>query len=124
MPGVFNWAVQGLARLRRQGRFTESSVCQEAIDQYRSECNPARSFLEEACVESAPRQVPTATLYAHYRQWCERNNYHSLGERGFGKEVVRVFPKTRRARPQVDRQRYYVYEGIEFRGVLSHDLWL
>ncbi len=42
LPGVFNWALAGLDRLRQQDRFTQSQVCEQALADYRTENNPAR----------------------------------------------------------------------------------
>src|SRR6476620_377733 len=91
MPGIFNWAVEGLKRLKSQGRFTEAGICQDALDEYRTESNPARAFLTESCSAAPGEQTPVDTLYQTYSGWCQRNGYHALAIVAFGKEVVRVF---------------------------------
>src|SRR5262249_48658904 len=42
MPGIFNWALHGLADLRNEGRFSIPQGCGTALDEVRLECNPAR----------------------------------------------------------------------------------
>jgi P4 family phage/plasmid primase-like protien len=98
LPGIFNWALAGLERLRRQNRFTTSKVCDEALAEYRTENNPTRLYLTETCQEAPDGQTPCEELYADYRRWCEVNGYSPLAARAFGKEVKRVFPKTERRR--------------------------
>lgn len=58
LPGVVNWALEGLARLRRQqGRFTEPAACKAAQDERRRENTPALAFAE-SCLVVERRLVP------------------------------------------------------------------
>jgi phage/plasmid-associated DNA primase len=82
------------------------------MDQYRVECNPARSFLLENCEEDPSWQVPTEGLYEAYQAWCKANGYQPLGERAFGKEVKRVYPSVERVRRQSDGCPSYLYRGL------------
>ncbi len=115
LPGIFWWAVLGLHRLRSRWAFTESTKSQEAIDEYREETNPARSFLLEKC-EAADQSaiVYSSELYEGYCKWCKANGYHSLGEMRFGKEVRRTFPKTERKRVTTRGERPYYYAGLVY----------
>jgi P4 family phage/plasmid primase-like protien len=102
LPGAFNWAVAGLRRLRKQGRFTAPKVSVEALNEYRQESNPARVFLvenyEAADANQPGAEVKCAELYRDYKTWAEGNGYRPLGERAFGKEVRRAFPQVERRR--------------------------
>jgi P4 family phage/plasmid primase-like protien len=113
LPGILNWALAGLDRLRRQDRFTTSSVCMEALSEYRTENNPARLFLAESTTESIGGNVPCAWLYQSYTRWCEANGYSPLADRAFGKEVVRVFPKAERKKVTRLGCRQWSYCGID-----------
>jgi P4 family phage/plasmid primase-like protien len=112
LPGIFNWAREGLIRLRDNGfRFTESAACRAALEAHRLESDPARQFLQEnylADPDAGP--IPTATLYRQYAQWCEASGYDPLGDSQFGKQVRRVFPDAR------DRQHRFpkgtIYAGV------------
>lgn len=112
LPGVFNWAMEGLRRLRTQGRFSASAVTGEALDEYRTESNPARQFLRDAAEDDAAAQIACAKLYSTYRSWCTTNGYHPLGERSFGKEVIRAFPRVKRVRLGGRDNREYHYQGL------------
>jgi phage/plasmid-associated DNA primase len=61
LPGIFNWAIEGLRRLRCRGRFTDPALCREALETYRTESNPARAFLQE-CVVAKPDGVVFPTV--------------------------------------------------------------
>src|SRR3990167_5369436 len=47
LPGIFNWALEGLRRLENDGAFTDSDQIDDATVQYRSESNLAKEFLDE-----------------------------------------------------------------------------
>jgi P4 family phage/plasmid primase-like protien len=112
LPGILNWALIGLDRLRRQDRFTRSEICECALAEYRTESNPARMFLLETCHESLDRETACADLYRAYRDWCSDNGYLPLADRAFGKEVRRVFPKAERRDMQIGGSRGYFYRGL------------
>jgi putative DNA primase/helicase len=112
LPGVFQWALEGLARLRRNQAFTIPTVCEETLTDYRREINPARVFLEEACREDTRASVGCAELYKKYVAWCAENGFESLDERQFGKEVKRAFSRVERKRSSVALGRKWMYRGL------------
>ena len=113
MPGLFNWALVGLDRLRRNNRFTRSEICEQALAEYRTENNPARMFLVETCSEAPEEHAPCGVLYKAYREWCNANRYSPLADRAFGKEVRRVFTKVVRRELGPRESRVPCYCGIE-----------
>lgn len=114
MPGIFNWALIGLARLQRQGRFTRSKIVEEATADYKNEMNPARQFLMENVEFSESGMIRSTFLYEFYCRWIKESGYRSLGERQFFKEVKRIFPMCDRKKMGPREKRFYVYEKINF----------
>ena len=114
LPGIFLWALRGLARLHSQGGFTDSEEMRKTLAEYKEEMNPARYFLAEHVEENLDGTVQSAHLYRIYKKWTEENGYHYLAERTFGKEVKRVFPIVRRVRGGTRAERYWAYRGIQF----------
>lgn len=112
LPGIFNWAIAGLHRLRETGKFTEPKLCKEAVDDYRLETNPARAFLSEHYCEVETCRVPAKELYSEYQKWCRESGHHPLADRAFGKEVKRCFPKADRRKYQEENARNWNYFGI------------
>jgi putative DNA primase/helicase len=107
LPGIFNWAVEGEKRRRRQGGFTQSTVVSETVNDYRQEMNPAGQFLTEWVEVDAEGRVPSGDLYTKYRGWCEANGYEPLSSRVFGREVKRKFGITKRRGSSGKREHYY-----------------
>ena len=113
MAGIFNWALEGLRKLNRAGRFIVPDTSRELLEDYRRDADPARAFLLENYTYSpnGPGEN-TSELYARYKDFCQENGYRGMNERNFGRDVRRIFPETERKRmgPRDDRQ--YVYDGL------------
>jgi len=116
LPGMFCWAIAGLARLRRQKGFTICRMGEEAKEEYRVETNPARSFLVLFYEVKHGATVLSSDAYAEYSKWCKSNGYTYLATSArFGKEVRRVFPGVERTREPTG-QRSFLYRGISLKG--------
>jgi P4 family phage/plasmid primase-like protien len=94
LPGVLNWALEGLRRLRAGGwRFTRPAACNAALEEHRRESDPARTFLldyYEAAAGAEP--IVAEELYLAYTLWCDRNGHrHPLNNISFGKQIRRLF---------------------------------
>lgn len=70
LPGVLNWALDGLARLHANGRFTDCPRVRAARDCHRADSNPARAFLLGHFRETGDATcfVATDAVYAAYRE--------------------------------------------------------
>jgi len=114
LPGMFLWALQGLARLRRQGGFSESETMREAIEEHKNEANPTRVFLQQNLEENNSGIIRSSELYRIYKKWIDENGYRPLSERPFGKETMRIFKNCKKIRRGSSNDRYWAYEGIQF----------
>ncbi len=113
LPGIFNWAVAGLARLLEQNKFTPSKVITGALDSYRMEMNPTKLFLHSNYIEGPKDScwVTTSTLFEHYKNWAVENGYRPVSEGTLGKEFAKHFKKAKKSRlkyPDGTRQNAYV----------------
>ena len=117
LPGIFNWASQGLVRLKEQGYFTQPQLVKNALEEYKLESNPVRMFLKEAGLKADPseeRFVLVSEVYRHYAQWSKANGFQPLNATNLGKELRKVFPKVRRTQKTVLKNRVTVYQGIYY----------
>jgi putative DNA primase/helicase len=113
LPGILNWALEGLRNLNAAGRFTEPTNSRELIEQYRQDANPARAYLlENYHATNDGETVCCEEAYRLYRAWCDVKGCKPLGDRMFGKEVKRAFPGIKSKRPGSGNARARVYEGI------------
>src|SRR5699024_5176784 len=64
LPGVFNWVLLGLERLRVQQKFSDCPASNETVETYRNESDTVRSFLNEVGYEaSLTEEVSLKELY-------------------------------------------------------------
>lgn len=115
LPGILNWALLGLERLRAQGGFTVPAISAEALEDYRMDSNPTAAFLAECyqLADDPDHFVSSDDVYAHYKRWCGQNGHHPLANRTFGKEVKRSFPNTEKLYKGPRGDRFWVHTGIK-----------
>lgn len=123
LPGILNWAVAGLHRLRQQGRFTDAEASREAKADYQSEMNSARAFLAEFVEEANPLEgdspIRADFLYGLYSKWARHGNQHPFAKPTFGKEVFRRFKSAKKGQfrefgNHSTRRRHTAYKYLRF----------
>lgn len=113
-PGILNWAIVGLARLREQRGFTRSVICEAALSEYRDDSNPAGEFFSDYLEPGPGSSIESRQLYDLYRHWCMSTGCKPLGCRQFGKELKRKFPNCERERHRSGKKLFWKYTGISF----------
>jgi len=113
LPGILNWSLDGLDRLRAQDRFTEPASSRDAIVTLQDAVSPISAFVRERCVRGPDCEVPVDRLYKEWRDWCEVEGREHPGTKAtFAKNLYTVAPEVRRGRPRVHGEREYRYIGI------------
>lgn len=88
LPGVFNWALEGLRRLLKQGGFTECKTVQDAIKQYKIESSSIQLFLEEnGYTKSTTKCKLFSELYTEYTNYCDENGFRKFSSINFSKQL-------------------------------------
>lgn len=99
LPGIFNWAIQGMMRLIKNREFSESLECQRTHKEYRRLCFPILSFLDEETITGIEESVSTDVLYQKYCEWCKENGLSKPKPlHMFGRDVKEFRPTTRKER--------------------------
>ena len=121
MPGLFNWALEGLLRLKKQGGFSDVECLRTAREEYRRENNPAQEFLADHVELGTDEDwIESEMLYRDYSEWSQKNGYKPLGARMLGREVARVFGHGRRRYGGPKAQRKYHYVGLRLCPAVFH----
>jgi len=77
LSGVFNWVLDGLQRLLKQKRFTQSAAVDAALQQYRTRSDSVRSYMEEAELRpSVDTHKPLKDIYTAYVSHCKESGSH------------------------------------------------
>lgn len=113
LSGILNWAIEGLIDLNKNG-FIRPNGTNDLIEEYRKDSDPCRAFLLENYRELNGEDCPVedgiraSEIYAEYRKFCEACGYREMGDRNFGKQIKRLFPKLEKRRVRVNRNKFGV----------------
>ena len=106
LPGIFNFALEGLLRLRSQGAFTRVGQSEVMSDEYRKMQDIYAAFLEDTdwCVLDNGRTEPTP-LYKAFSAWCDE-----MGIRNFASKISisREWERLGLERHLSNSKRYYL----------------
>ncbi|MFJ5593591.1 phage/plasmid primase, P4 family [Streptomyces noursei] len=117
MPGILNWALDGLAQLQAKGRLTEPSCSREAVATMQDTASPTSAFIRERCSTGPACSVPVDALWGVWREWAEDNNVRPGTKQVFGRNLLSVIPQLNRTRPRdASGERIATYHGITLSG--------
>jgi putative DNA primase/helicase len=93
MPGILNWALEGLDRLRGLGYFLNPASSQESIRELEDAAEPARAFLRDWCEVGLNLRVNVKELYRAYQVWAGEAGQKVLAKHTFGRALKGQLPK-------------------------------
>lgn len=105
LPGIFNWAIQGLARVIKNNGVVDRKEGVELKQEHRLECDHEGKFLYEAgYVRGDPEDyVERTQLLASYQNWMKSNGYIPKGAGKFYKRVLALIPGVEERQMRVDK---------------------
>jgi len=111
VPGILNWALEGLERLSQQNWImTKSSYMENCHNEFKRATNPLQLFIDEECVLDGNATVDTNELRSSYKHYCEDKGYKVLSDNNLGKELKRL--KVENTRIRSEGVRINEYKGI------------
>ena len=132
VSGISNWAIDGLARLRENGRFAIPSKMAATLNVYRRENSKTLAFLQDRVV--IHQSLDTGNLPGvevvngdvgcvfcddlkkSYVLWCEDSFVVDNGEGHFFKNLNQVLPKlTRKQRADLNGTMKWAYLGLRLK---------
>lgn len=114
LPGILNWALDGLLRLvvTNGNRFTHVEAGIEALGVMRDLASPVAAFVRDECETGPDKGIAVDAIYSAYRQWCDENGHSKLSKQTFGRNLRAAFSQVRMKRPREGESRVRTYEGI------------
>lgn len=119
LPGILSWALDGLDRLSKRGRFKLPQSSLDSIRQLEDLGSPGSAFLREWCETGADCKVNVKEVYNAYRIWCEDVGEKPLPRHVFGKGLHAIVPTLRTT--GVGAGRTYVGLGLSAEGKEQYD---
>lgn len=109
LSGIFNWAIKGLQRLRKQGHFTVSQQLVQAKAEVRYENCSVAQFVDERC-EASQMSVTVKAFLHEYQCFCEVMGLKPLSAPQVGRILRKLIPGVKKERlgSRTTRQMHYV----------------
>lgn len=86
--GIFNWILEGMNRLKRQGGFTKCTVIYEATERFRREADNVKMFLDEKGYKAdLNNKMHLNDLYDEYKVFCFDDGYNAAGKKEFSRRI-------------------------------------
>jgi putative DNA primase/helicase len=122
LPGILLWALDGLDRLTRQGRFTEPKSSADSIVALQDLVSPVAAYVRDNCDVGVGHEILIDYLFADWSTWCEGNGHKRGSVQTFGRDLRAVIPHLRVARPRVgDAKRERRFQGVQLKDkVIRH----
>ena len=83
VPNIATWSLEGLRRLRTNGRFTEPGISKEEARELNESYSPIIEFIKDRCILDRSYWISTQQLYTLYLEWCTRKGDIPLARRAF-----------------------------------------
>jgi putative DNA primase/helicase len=102
LPGIFNWALEGLHRLLENDGFTEPPSSLKALEEYKTESNSVALFKQDHLNVIDASASPSAgtrsfDVYSSYARYCRANGYGAVSNAEFGKRLISLGIKARKS---------------------------
>jgi putative DNA primase/helicase len=89
LPGIFNWALEGMQRILKARAFTPCKEVDEARQKYKDESNTVKMFMnEEGWMIEEKASFPFTDFYKEYCNYCTASNYRILNKKNFKDRVL------------------------------------
>lgn len=112
IPGIFNYAMDGLRRLMERGRFAAPQAVKDVTTRMHDEADPFLTWLDEddAVWLGDDQSSPKDDVYKAYAAWCRRNGYQPMNSASLAQRLKQRGVTA--TRPRVGGARIHHYQGI------------
>lgn len=121
LPGIFNWALEGLMRLRQRGYIEDHPAGIETRDEFEEMSSPMKAFVNDWCVVQDEAMVPLDLLWQAHCRWAQENGNNSYSKRKFVVEIKGASPAVRCTRKRLQLSNLFNEYGWSFGDNLADD---
>lgn len=113
LPGILNWALDGLRRLEENGKFTPNPDGENLAEMLGDIGSPVAAFVADRCEIAPDRSIECGTLFKLWQAWCEENGAYVGTASTFSVNLKAAHGGIRRTQPRTpDGARVRCYTGI------------
>ena len=116
LTGVLNWALAGLERLAKNGKFTRPPNVDDTIRTLQDLASPVNAFIRDCCVTGPAEQVSVDELYKTFKAWAEDNGHPKSSKTILGRDLrAALGGRLKMTQPGSGDNRARAYAGIALR---------
>lgn len=120
LPGIAAWAIEGAARLQRQGGYTQPESVRQAKNDWQRDSDQVRQWVEDTCdvlPKGSPvvQESPIDALYACYRAWSAQTGHPALARNKLAQRLKGLGHEHRTAVSRL----YRLVINARWRGILD-----
>lgn len=95
LPGILNWAIEGLTRLTKRGMFEQHDFMKEAVQELEDENNPVNEFFKDHIEIDVSNDIyiEKSELFDKYKKWCSKGEKYHMSSIRFAREVNKKYNK-------------------------------
>jgi putative DNA primase/helicase len=112
LPGILNWALDGLARLEREGRFTRPTGADEAYKSLVDLASPVQAFIRDRCNVGPDLEVAIDLFYSAWKEWAEDNGHARKTKQTLGRDLRAALPQLQVVQLRDGEERERAYRGV------------
>lgn len=92
MQGLLNWALEGLKRLLKNGKFTYNKTEKEIKDIMLRFSTPLVAFIQDCVIKQDGNRMDKDLVYNIYTQYCENNKMPRLSKQSLSIKLKKLIP--------------------------------
>jgi putative DNA primase/helicase len=117
LPGILNWALDGLDRVNTNGNLTEPPSSRDAVVALQDIASPIGAFVRDRCDVGPLHEVEVEQIFASWRQWCELQGRRPSSAQMFGRDLRAVVPALKVIQPRNPHtgRQARIYRGLRLR---------
>lgn len=112
LPGILNWALDGLRQVQADGKITVPSSSDDAISVLADLVSPVSAFVRDMCTRDPQATVSCDAMYAAWKIWAADHGHREGSNATFGNHLRAAAPGVGVERPRDGEARIRVYAGI------------
>lgn len=112
IPGITNWALEGLRHLRSNGRFINPSAGEEILREFEHLSSPVKAFIDDCCLVNSDFSIRRQDLQLAWHMWCEQKGHVTGSDADFGRKLRAVIPRVSDVRKNIEGRRERHYTGL------------
>ncbi len=115
LPGILNWALQGLREFRAAGSFGSDTSADSLMEEWKRRSDPLYWFLEECVTDDPLGTVTKEDFYSRYGLFCLEKNLRGGTRNQVGERLRELRPAVKQEHPTIDGKRVWTWAGLAWK---------